>query len=165
MYLCSLQQEVVTMPTSLVDDSLPPNDMFSHGPLHTIGYIKSWKLVPKMFAVISPKFLKMADIKAWLFKNLPSNHSQSRVAGGEVNVVEMVAKCLTQTDNSGNVNPDHVIQSTQQLFGPSRKCISLYMMYYHIILDTSSFILELWKFLAISSLQEQHNIPNVSIEL
>ena len=28
--------------------------------------------------------------------------------------------------------------------------------------DTTSFILELWRFLSISSLQEQHNIPNVS---
>lgn len=28
--------------------------------------------------------------------------------------------------------------------------------------DTSSFVLELWRFLSISSLQEQHNIPNVS---
>ncbi|XP_065897812.1 uncharacterized protein [Dysidea avara] len=140
----NLQQEMVTMPASLVDDSSPSNDVFSHGPLHTIGYIKSWKLVPKMFAVISPNFLKMADIRAWLYKNLPPNHSQSRVVGGEVNVVEMVARCLTQPDSSGNVNPDYVIQSTHQLFGP----------------NTTSFILELWKFLAISSLQEQHNIPN-----
>ena len=28
--------------------------------------------------------------------------------------------------------------------------------------DATSFILELWRFLSISSLQEQHNIPNVS---
>ena len=152
------------MPASLVDDSSPSNDVFSHGPLHTIGYIKSWKLVPKMFAVISPNFLKMADIRAWLYKNLPPNHSQSRVVGGEVNVVEMVARCLTQPDSSGNVNPDYVIQSTHQLFGPSRSvylCIWCFTTVY--IIDTTSFILELWKFLAISSLQEQHNIPNVSI--
>ena len=122
--LCSLQQEVVTNPASLIEDLRPPNDVFSHGPLHTIGYIKSWKLVPKMFAVISPNFLKMADIKAWLFKNLPPFHSQSRVVGGEMNVVETVAKCLTQPDNSGNINPDHMIQSTIHLFGPSKKCVS-----------------------------------------
>lgn len=109
------------MPTSLVDESLPPNDVFSHGPLHIISYIKSWKMVPKVFAVVNPTFLKVADVKAWLFKNLPRGHAHETVIGGEVFVVESILKCLTQSREGGTVNPDHVVMSTQHLLGGSEK--------------------------------------------
>lgn len=116
------QQQTVAIPTSLVDESLPPNDVFSHGPLHTISYIKSWKLVPKMFSIVNPTFLKMADVKAWLFKNLPRGHAHDATIGGEVYVVESILNCLTQPKEGGTVDPDHVITSTQHLLGGSEKC-------------------------------------------
>lgn len=115
------QQQAVTMPTSLVDESVPPNDVFSHGPLHIISYIKSWKLVPKMFAVVNPTFLKMADVKAWLFKNLPHGHAHDTAIGGEVYVVESILKCLTQPKEDGTIDPDHVVMSAQHLLGGSEK--------------------------------------------
>ena len=156
------------MPTSLVEESVPPNDIFVHGPLHIISYIKSWKLVPKMFAVVNPAFLKLADVKAWLFKNLPRGHAHNSVIGGEVHVVEAIIQCLTQPrEVGGTIDPDHVVMSTQHLLGGSEKDVvtswSVVFDSNCIYIGTTSFILELWRFLSISSLQEQHNIPNVSI--
>ena len=122
MYSNSLQQQqAVTVSTSLVDESLPPDDVFTHGPLHIISYIKSWKLVPKMFAVVNPTFLKTADVKAWLFKNLPCGHAHNAVIGGEVHVVESILNCLTQPREGGTVDPDSVVMSTQHLLGGSEK--------------------------------------------
>jgi len=123
MYSNSLQQQAATVPRSLVDESLPPNDVFSRGPLHIISYIKSWKLVPKMFATVNPTFLKMADIKAWLFKNLPHGHAHNAAIGGEVFVVESILKILTQPKEDGTVDPDHVVMSTQHLLGESEKYV------------------------------------------
>ena len=116
-----MQQQDVTKPMTLVDESLPPDDVFSHGPLHIIRYIKSWKLVPKVFAVVNPAFLKMADVKAWLFKSLPRGHAHNGVIGGELFVVESILKCLTQPREGGTIDPDHVITSTQHLLGESEK--------------------------------------------
>ena len=111
------------MPTSLVDESTPPNDVFSHGPLHIISYIKSWKLVPKVFAVVNPAFLKLSDVKGWLFKNLPRGHAHDAAVGGEVFVVESIIKSLTESREGGTINPDHVVISTQHLLGGSKECI------------------------------------------
>lgn len=123
VYSNSLQQQqaVTTILTSLVDESLPPNDVFSHGPLHIISYIKSWKLVPKMFAVVNPAFLKTADVKGWLFKNLPRGHAHNTVIGGEVHVVDSILNCLMQPREGRTVDPDSVVLSTQQLLGGSEK--------------------------------------------
>ena len=118
------------MPTSLVDESPQPNDVFSHGPLHIISYIKSWRLVPKVFAVVNPAFLKIADLKAWLFKNLPRGHTHEGVIGGEVFVVDSIIKCLTQPREGETVDPDHVVMSTQHLLGGSEEdSITLCMEY------------------------------------
>lgn len=122
MYSNSLQQQqAVTMPTSLIDESIPPGDVFTHGPLHIISYIKSWKLVPKMFAMVNPTFLKTADVKGWLFKNLPHGHAHNAMIGGEVQVVESILNCLTQPREGGTVDPDSVVMSTQHLLGGSEK--------------------------------------------
>ena len=108
------------MQTSLVDESTPPNDVFSHGPFHIISYIKSWKMVPKMFAVVNPAFLKLSDVKGWLFKNLPRGHAHDAAVGGEVFVVESIIKSLTESREGGSINPDHVVMSTQHLLGGSK---------------------------------------------
>ena len=74
-----------------------------------------------MFAVVNPAFLKTADVKGWLFKNLPRGHAHNTVIGGEVHVVESILNCLMQPREGGMVDPDSVVLSTQQLLGGSEK--------------------------------------------
>eukprot|EP00731_Ephydatia_muelleri_P010902 Em0005g1488a len=138
--------------SSLEDSQPSPPEVFSD-PLHTIRFIKSWKLVPlglhpsKCVPTVS-----WGPSEAGCSRTYQKSIATGSSLGGEVQAVETIVHFLSPPSQEGDISlattPNKLMEALVPLFGTG----------------TRSFVLLLWKHIHISRAQAQHNIPDTVVD-
>jgi len=96
-----------------------------------IRSIMSWEVIPASHRKLQLHLLPQQKIKDWIIKNVPQVQYLSSVEGASDRLVNFVLSCLQEEKVS---HPDGLEEMLKDLLGN----------------ETQSFVLELWKFLAVS---------------